>query len=121
MRAGTVCSYVDSKGSCPHLKPCPIPEHSKKHYSKEHNQRSNERYGSSEYRRNRKRALERDGHRCCFVENGKRCEARDKLTAHHIRPVRDDGSHELANLVTLCNPHNQRVDAELRKRRTQAS
>lgn len=49
-----------------------------------------------EWRRERKRALRRDGHRC------RACRSRTRPSVHHIVPYRYSQSHALSNLVTLC-------------------
>jgi 5-methylcytosine-specific restriction endonuclease McrA len=52
---------------------------------------------SSAWRRVRKLALDRDGHRCG------RCAATVNLSVHHITPMRESGApFDLANLETLC-------------------
>ena len=47
--------------------------------------------------RARRRALDRDGWRCC------RCESPLSLEVHHVRPLDQGGAAlDLANLATLC-------------------
>jgi len=55
-------------------------------------------YGSSAYRRNRARALERAGGQCeaCHEPHG------PKKEVDHTIPVRDGGSDDLVNLEVLC-------------------
>src|SRR3954452_17195335 len=52
----------------------------------------------SEYRRQRARALLRDGYTCT------ECGAVDKLECHHMTPLCFGGTHEVDNLQTLCRP-----------------
>ncbi|MGH2843603.1 MAG: HNH endonuclease [Solirubrobacteraceae bacterium] len=63
--------------------------------SREDRRRDGQVYGA-EWRRQRQRALERDGHRCT------QCGSRMHLTVDHIVPVSQGGSHDLSNLATLC-------------------
>jgi group II intron reverse transcriptase/maturase len=44
----------------------------------------------------KRQALERDGYRCV------RCGSQEKVHVHHILALSDGGTHELANLETLC-------------------
>ena len=53
-------------------------------------------YDDPEYRRNRIKALERDGYRCRI------CGSTERLNVHHIVPISMGGTHELENLITLC-------------------
>lgn len=56
-----------------------------------------------------KRAVhERDGGRCTFVgDNGKRCDARDRLEFDHVQPVARGGRTSVDNLRLRCRAHNQ--------------
>lgn len=57
---------------------------------------------SAEWENARETALRRDQYRC------QHCDRREgkwgtDLQVHHIRPVKEGGSHDLNNLATLCN------------------
>ncbi|GGK74406.1 HNH endonuclease [Haloarcula sebkhae] len=61
-----------------------------------------------EWRLARAQALRRDQYRC------QHCDRREgkwgtDLHVHHIQPTRKGGSHELENLVTLCNSCHNRL------------
>jgi 5-methylcytosine-specific restriction endonuclease McrA len=59
-----------------------------------------------------RRAKERDGYRC------RRCGAwrtSETLIVHHRIPVRFGGPHTLDNLITLCRPCHEIVEAENRR------
>ncbi|MBK7380497.1 MAG: HNH endonuclease [Ignavibacteriales bacterium] len=43
----------------------------------------------------------------CFI-----CGSRQFLTAHHIKPRSEGGSHDLRNLVCLCNNCHDNVEGE---------
>jgi 5-methylcytosine-specific restriction endonuclease McrA len=55
-----------------------------------------------------KRAVyERDGGRCCYVdEQDRRCAARDGLEFHHRRPFGCGGDHSVENISLVCRAHN---------------
>lgn len=57
-----------------------------------------------DWERRRKAVLKRDNYRC------RECGAKNrKLHVHHIVPISDGGSHDLRNLITLCQScHNSR-------------
>ena len=55
----------------------------------------------------------RDGHRCVWETDGKRCCATEFLETDHILPFAHGGKTETANLRTLCRIHNQ-LEAERR-------
>ena len=66
-------------------------------------------YESAEWRRNRERAIKRDQYRCQYC---RRCDSvypNTDLHVHHIRPIKKAGTHELENLVTLCNRCHNRL------------
>jgi len=50
----------------------------------------------------RKKALERDGYRCRWVVNGKRCTA----NANEVDHINDPLDHSLENLQALCSRHH---------------
>ena len=58
-----------------------------------------------EYRANRQLALTRDNHRCTICGRGPADGAR--LEIDHVIPLNPGGTHDLANLVTLCLPHHR--------------
>ncbi len=41
----------------------------------------------------RQAVLQAAGWRCQWIENGRRCEVTEKLTAHHLEPFRDTQSY----------------------------
>lgn len=69
--------------------------------------------------RRRLRALERDGHRCTVVTEGKRCTAKAS-DVHHIG---DPTDHRLENLGSICAWHHKKETSaqanRARKRLTQ--
>ena len=48
----------------------------------------------------------RDGGRCTFEQDGRRCECRDGLELDHVVPFARGGDHSLDNLRLLCRSHN---------------
>lgn len=50
----------------------------------------------------RRAALDRDGHRCTWVEHGQRCAA----PATDVDHTGDPDDHRLAMLRSLCSPHH---------------
>jgi len=52
----------------------------------------------------RREVLARDGGRCRWIQDGRRCGA-PATDVDHIRPGDD---HSLSNLRSLCGPHHQR-------------
>lgn len=59
---------------------------------------------------NRLAALERDGWRCVL------CNSVRRLEVHHVKSLKDGGTHELGNLQTLCRACHFLVEAARRKR-----
>ena len=55
---------------------------------------------SQEWAVARSRALNRDGWRC------RECGRAGRLEVHHLRSLKDNGTHDLANLRTLCREHH---------------
>ena len=51
------------------------------------------------------------GGRCQWVEDGRRCEARTGLTAHHLVALVAGGIQDPSNGVLLCRPHHERAEA----------
>ena len=50
----------------------------------------------------------RDEGRCRFVDDrGRRCEAREFLELHHVRPWATSRCHSVAGIMLLCRAHNQ--------------
>jgi hypothetical protein len=54
----------------------------------------------------------RDGSRCTFVGNGRRCEERGFLEFHHVRPYAAGGEATVDNIRLVCRKHNAH-EAEL--------
>jgi hypothetical protein len=54
----------------------------------------------------------RDGGRCSFVGNGRRCEERGFLEFHHVRPYAAGGEATVENIRLACRKHNAH-EAEL--------
>jgi hypothetical protein len=54
----------------------------------------------------------RDGGRCTFVGNGRRCEERGFLEFHHVRPYAAGGVATVDNIRLACRKHNAH-EAEL--------
>jgi hypothetical protein len=54
----------------------------------------------------------RDGGRCSFVGNGRRCEERGFLEFHHVRPYAAGGEATVENIRLACRNHNAH-EAEL--------
>jgi hypothetical protein len=48
----------------------------------------------------------RDGGRCTFVGNGRRCEERGFLEFHHVRPYAVGGEATVENIRLACRNHN---------------
>jgi hypothetical protein len=56
----------------------------------------------------RRAVCERDGNRCCFVdEQSRRCSERRWLEFHHRRPFGLGGDHSPDNICLMCPRHNQ--------------
>jgi len=55
----------------------------------------------------REKALERDRFRCQF------CEVKENLHVHHIKPIRENGSNYIGNLITLCRGCHASIEASL--------
>jgi 5-methylcytosine-specific restriction endonuclease McrA len=52
----------------------------------------------------------RDQGRCTFMnERGERCNADRWLHVHHIKPVSQGGTNDLANLTVICSAHHDLV------------
>lgn len=96
------------KEGCPNIQPCPV--HPKVYRA---NPKANERYGNSEYKRNRVRALKRDKKTCRF----KGCGIRENLSVHHIVRIQDGGTHAVENLITLCHEHHLFMERIAKARR----
>jgi 5-methylcytosine-specific restriction endonuclease McrA len=55
----------------------------------------------------RRAVRERDGGRCCYLdEAGRRCSERGRLEYHHRHPFGLGGDHNLKNLRLMCHAHN---------------
>ena len=57
---------------------------------------------------NKYKVLDRDYNTC------QNCFSTKSLEVHHIIPMRENGSDELDNLITLCVKCHRRIDAKLR-------
>jgi len=57
-----------------------------------------------DWRKNRKKALKRDNEQCQF------CNSKNNLEVHHILPVRDGGTNNIGNLITLCRVCHMRTE-----------
>lgn len=68
-------------------------------------------YYYSGFRKIRKVIYERDNYTC--QKCGKMCEGKE-IQCHHIMPVRNGGSNELNNLITLCNKCHTEVEWKIR-------
>lgn len=56
----------------------------------------------------------RDQCRCTFVNShGHRCENRQWLHYHHKRKISQGGTHQVANIFTLCEAHHRQVHGVL--------
>lgn len=58
--------------------------------------------------------LQRDGDRCVWFEQGRRCSATEGLRAAHIVPLAEGGGYDPANGRTLCAEHDRRSDSRAR-------
>ena len=70
-----------------------------------------------EYRKVRPLVLERDNNTCqvCEGKSEKLFKKKFQIVVHHITKVKDGGSNELNNLVTLCQLCNIAVDHGIHK------
>jgi 5-methylcytosine-specific restriction endonuclease McrA len=68
------------------------------------------RTSTPEWRRTRRRVLDRDGHLCTWLEDGERCAA-TATEVDHIVPHSAGGTDEDRNLRSLCSPHHRRKSA----------
>lgn len=55
-----------------------------------------------DWERQRRACLNRDGHRCTWMENGRRCPE----PATDVDHIHDRDDHRLQNLRSLCSPHH---------------
>lgn len=61
----------------------------------------------------RRQVFERDGGRCTFVgDDGHRCGERHRITFHHTRAWARYRRHDAAEIVLLCDRHNQLLARE---------
>lgn len=51
----------------------------------------------------RQRILDRDGHRCTWIEQGQRC----LLEAKEVDHITNTDDHSDSNLRSLCSPHHR--------------
>lgn len=75
-------------------------------------------YDRSEYRRNRKKAIERDGERCriCGRHWTQLPQGKRDLTAQHVVPHAIGGTDDVSNLATLCRSCHGKQDGGRRYR-----
>ncbi len=56
----------------------------------------------------RRAVVERDQHRCTFVDaTGRRCDETEWLEFHHVEPYGRGGDHSPDNIFLLCRTHNR--------------
>jgi hypothetical protein len=75
-------------------------------------------WDTARWRKTRATRIEMDGRAC------RGCGRTDRLTVHHIVPVREwqsDSFYDLGNLVTLCLRCHAKAEAKLRAKRRQAN
>jgi 5-methylcytosine-specific restriction endonuclease McrA len=58
----------------------------------------------------------RDGGKCAFTRDGRRCGSSRFTDIHHLVPVSRGGKNELGNLITLCRAHHRWVHEQERRR-----
>jgi 5-methylcytosine-specific restriction endonuclease McrA len=90
--ACTVCGTVSDEPRCPAHRP---------NYK--------QRRGISSGRRAQQlnaAALRRDGYRCTWIEDGRRCTETRNLEVDHRVEVVKGGTWDLTNLQTLCHDHH---------------
>lgn len=68
-------------------------------------------YNTATWRAARELARRRDRNACI------RCGSTHKLSVHHLVPLRLGGTHNLANLATLCATCHAATDAAMRPRK----
>jgi len=70
---------------------------------------------NGEYRKVRPLVLERDNNTCliCKGKSDKLRKKKFKIVLHHIKKVKDSGTNELNNLVTLCQFCNIAIDQSI--------
>lgn len=72
------------------------------------------RYRGPDWRVQRERAKQRDGHAC------QHCGKTGKLSVHHMTPYRVSQDNRLSNLVTLCGSCHRKADAAWQRENRQA-
>lgn len=66
-------------------------------------------------RRFREAVLERDGHRCTWIDaSGTRCPATTDLRACHLVPISEGGGYDPSNGATRCGIHDRLTDPKAR-------
>lgn len=66
--------------------------------------KSKHRYGATKIQLNRKNVMKRDNYRCVY------CGSTSNLTIDHVVPKSKGGKTSWENLVTACNPCNNKKD-----------
>jgi len=64
---------------------------------------------SAKWESARAQALQRDQRRCQYCRKTEAYDSSLDLQVHHIKPVSEGGTHDLENLVTLCNKCHWRL------------
>ena len=61
--------------------------------------------------------LARAGYQCQWVENGVRCAVvgAERLTAHHLRKLREMPTYDPARGMCLCQPHHREAERRLNR------
>ena len=92
---------------------------------KQERKRADPFYHSAAHEAFRHAVLSRAGHRCEWIEDGKRCEKaapQHRLFADHIKERRDGGDpHDPNNGMCLCGSHHTIKTARARARRLAAN
>ena len=65
--------------------------------------------------------LAASGHRCQWIESGRRCDVTTGLHAHHLDLLRDVQTFDPRRGVALCGPHHREADRRLRATRNVSS
>lgn len=73
--------------------------------------KGNPRTSTAAWRKTRRFVLARDGHRCTWLEGGRRC-TNPATEVDHIREWADGGIDDPSNLRSLCEPHHYRKTAQ---------
>lgn len=80
-----------------------------------HNVRANARYSNQQHRMFRKIVLDRAGHRCQAIDNGKRCRVTERLQAHHLVRLQTQTNYDPNKGVALCPKHHAIAEKQARR------